>query len=136
MNGIEQAIYTAGTAGTALTALLASGSAVYNQAIPHGAAYPCVVFNFSGGGDANETPLRRKDVLYTIKAISKTSVANAGAIDAQLDALYHNRALTVSGWNNYWSAREGDIAYTEVTERGDNIYHNGGGYRFRFCTDS
>jgi hypothetical protein len=136
MNALEQAIYTAGTAGTALTALLASGSAVYNQSIPSGGAYPCVVFAFSGGGDANLTPLRRKDVLYSIKGISKTSLANAGEIDAQLDALYHNKPLTVPGWTNWWAAREGDIAYTEVTGEGEHIYHNGGIYRFRLCSDS
>lgn len=135
MNALEQSLYQTLTGGTALTSLLGGTANVYNQSIPSTGSYPCVVFTFSGGGDANQTPLRRKDVLYSIKAISQTSVANAGAIDAQIDALLHSATLAVTGWANYWTAREGDISYTEVTERGERYYHNGGVYRFRLCAE-
>lgn len=135
MNILEQALYTTLTGGTALTALLAGTACVYNQSIPASGEYPCVVFAFGGGGDANATPIRRKDVVYSVKAISQTSVANAGSIDAAIDSLLHNKGLTIAGWSNWWAAREGDISYTEVTERGERYYHNGGVYRFRLSAE-
>lgn len=133
MNVLELAIRSTLTGGTALTALLAGTASVYNAAVPRGVSFPCVVVNLQGGGDANETPRRRKDLLYQAKAISTASMTAAGAIDNEVDSLLHNKTLTVTGWTNFWLARERDIRYVEVDPEGVEYYHSGGIYRIRLC---
>ena len=133
MNALETALYSKLSGGTALTALLAGTTSVYNAAVPMGASFGCVVFQLQGGGDYNETPRRRKELLYTVKAVSATSMQNAGLIDNQIDALLHEATLTVSGWTNYWTMREEDISYVETSPEGRNYWHSGGIYRIRLC---
>jgi hypothetical protein len=133
MNALETALYGALAGGTALTALLAGGTAapsVYNQQAPDGAAFDYVVFTLMAGGDENETPHRTKNLVYQVRAVSQASPAQAGLIDAQIDAVLHLKPLTVSGWANIWCAREGDFALTETIDN-VNYYHAGGQYRIR-----
>lgn len=133
MNAVSAALYSTLAGGTALTALLAGTTSVYDSLVPHGASFGVVVFSLQGGGDANETPRRRKELLYTVKGISATSMKAAGAIDAQIDALLHEKTLAVTGWENYSVMREVDIAYAETTPEGRNYWHVGGTYRIRLC---
>lgn len=133
MNELETAIYEKLTGGTALTALLAGTASVYNEIAPRGAAAPYVIFGLQAGGDENMIPVRYKNYLYRIKAVSETSMKNAGQIDAQIDALMHDTTLTVSGWQNFWCMRESDFRYVETTSEGRNIWHAGGVYRIRLC---
>ena len=131
MNALEMSIWGTINATSAVTTLLAGTTSIYNLIVPRNQFFPAIVFGFFGGGDANETPRRRKDVLYTVKAITATSMQAAGAIDAQVDAILHNKTLVVSGWTNYWMARERDIAYHETTPEGREYWHCGGIYRIR-----
>ena len=131
MNVLETAIYDKLRTGTALTALLGGTTSVYNQTVPASETGGCVVFTPSGGGDDNLCPSRSKSLLYDIKAVSATSPAAAGLIDAQIDARLHRATLTVTGWQNILLRREGDFAYTETTPEGARWYHNGGRYRIR-----
>ena len=134
MNALEAALYTMLTGGTALTALLAGTASVYNQRVPSGAAYPCVVFGLQGGGDDNETPRRSRQLVYTVKGITETGPADAGTIDDQCDALLHGATLSLSGdWGTYWIGREGAINYQEVTGEGDIYTHVGALYRIRLA---
>jgi len=129
VNVLEAAIKTKLTGTSSVTSLLATAASVFNVQIPDGYAFPVIVFNWQGGGDLNDTPTRAKEPLYQIKAISSVSMYQAGQIDDALDAVLHNVALTVSGWTNYWIARESDVRYGELTPAGHYFYHSGGIYR-------
>jgi hypothetical protein len=133
LNVLEQSIYSTLSGGTALTALLAGTTSFYNAVVPVDAAFDCVVFQLMGGGDENETPRRSKSLVYMLKAISQTSMKTAGLIDAQIDLLFHRKTITATGWTNFWTARETDIAYAETTPEGRNYWHCGGLYRVRLC---
>jgi hypothetical protein len=131
MNPTSAAIFTTLQQGTALTALLAGTNSIYKDIAPDNTSYPYVVFNLQGGGETNETPNRAKNTVYFIRAYSKTSTANAGNIDTQIDNLLHGKTLSISGRNNFWTAREGEIENTEVLSNGDRVYSAGALYRIR-----
>ncbi len=130
VGALDAAIYSKLTSGTALTALLSGTTAVYNRLAPMSVSMPLVVFQWQGGGDENLTPSRMRNVVYVIKGVAETLSA-AEAIDEQVDALLHDKALTVTGWTNFWLARTQDVAYAEVDPAGEAIYHTGGLYRVR-----
>jgi hypothetical protein len=72
-------------------------------------------------------------MVYTVKAVDTTGALNATEIDTAVDTLLHLQTLTVTGWGNYWTARETDIAYNELVG-GVMYYHRGGQYRIRVAT--
>ena len=100
MNVLDQAIYTKLNAATALTSLLAGTAAIYHIQAPDNATLPYVVFNIQGGGDENQTPKRRKNLIVYVRAYSGVSALNAGSIDTQIDTLMHGGTISVSGWAN------------------------------------
>lgn len=130
-NLLNAALYSKLTGASGLTSLLASGTAVYYLQAPDDAPLPYVVYSAQAGGDDNLTPSRMKNMVYFIRGYSKTSPANAGTIDAQVDAAIHGVTLTVAGWANFWTAREQDVAAVETTASGAKIYMAGGMYRIR-----
>lgn len=130
-NAINTTVYSTLSAGTALTALLAGSTSIYNMQAPDGATFDYCVWNLQGGGDDNLTAHRTKNLVLFVRAYSSTSAARAGSIDLQIDALLHKKVLSVSGWSNFWTAREEDIATVEVTESGNTIWMCGGLYRVR-----
>ena len=132
-NDLERALRATLTGGTALTALLAGTASVYNGVVPMGQAFPAIVYSHQGGGDINESPHRSRNLLYTVKAISAVSMTQAGNIDAAADALLHGKALTVSGWTNYWLMRESDLRLVETTPEGGSYFTSGGVYRIRIA---
>jgi len=131
-NALHTSIYNKLAAGTALTALLNGGTAsLYHQSPPDGATLPYVVWNVQGGGDDNLTAHRTKNVLVFVRGYSSVSAAAAGTIDTQADALLHDQTLSVTGWANFWLAREQDLELAQVTTSGDKTYMAGGIYRIR-----
>lgn len=133
MNVLETAIYDALTGEPAITNLLAGTASVYNRQAPHGASYPLIIFQHQGGGDENKSPHRSRNMVYLIKGITTTGLTDSGAIDAQVDTLLHLQSLTVSGWTNFWLARESPVRYVEQAADGNAYYHAGGLYRVRLA---
>ena len=131
MNVLDQAIYTKLNAATALTSLLAGTAAIYHIQAPDNATLPYVVFNIQGGGDENQTPKRRKNLIVYVRAYSGVSALNAGSIDTQIDTLMHGGTISVSGWANIWLNRENDIELVDNTPSGKKIWMQGGYYRTR-----
>jgi len=131
MNAVETALYTALNGEAAITALLASATSIFNQLAPQGSSYDMVVFAQASGVEENETPTRSRDLVYMIKGVSDTGFLAAGGIDTQIDTLLHDSALTVTGYTNFWLARESDLRFLETTAEGENYYHAGALYRFR-----
>lgn len=127
------ALYSKLTGGTALTALLASGSAVYNQRAPDGAAFPYIVFNQQGGGPENVDPNDKRNLVYFVRAYAQNA-DTAGSIDAQVSALLHHKALSVGGYTNLWTARETDLEAVETPPNEQPIYMMGALYRIRITS--
>ena len=133
LGAIGTGIYGKLTAGTALTNLLAGTASVYNSLAPRGVSMPYVIFQYQGGGDENLCATRLRNIVYTVKAVSSTGALQAANIDAQVDALLHNATLTVTGFSNFWCAREGDIDYVETDPDAGNVWHAGRTYRIRLA---
>ena len=133
-NALWAALYTRLAGGTALTSLLAGGTAspsIYHLAAPKDAALDYVVFSHQGGGDENLTGNRTKNQLVFARGYSAVGPARAGTIDAQIDALLHMRALTVTGWGNFWLAREEDLELVEYDGAKVPTWMCGATYRVR-----
>jgi len=135
LNDISTALYACLTGSTALTTLLASAASVYDTQAPDGATYDYVAFSHTGGGPTNQTPRDDQNNLFFVRAYSHTSAKKAGQIDAQLYSLLHHKPLTVSGWSNFWMARETDLKMIENEPSGGKIWMQGGYYRIRLDRD-
>ena len=132
MKAINTAIFSRLSSATALTNLLPGTASIYALQAPDSAVYPYVVYSLQGGGDENETQNRTKSMVYFIRAYSKVSNAQAGSIDAQIDTALHLVPFTgVSGWTNFWMAREQDLELVENPPTGGQVFMNGGLFRIR-----
>lgn len=129
MNALSTALYSKLSAGTALTALLAGTASIYDTQAPNGASLPFIVFNVQGGGDRNSEDHRVKDLVIQVRAYTSTSMANADAIDNQIDALLHNGSISVSGWTQLWLRRETDLKFSEVQPNTNTVWSSGALYR-------
>jgi hypothetical protein len=131
MNAIKPALYTTLTGGTALMAALATATSVYDSVMPDKATYPAVIFSIDGGGDANDSPRRRVELMVLVKAVSSANAREAGLIDDLVDGVLHNGTLSVSGWTLMSCRRTTDIEYVETTREGARYWHSGALYRVR-----
>lgn len=129
MNALDAALYTKIQGVSAITSLLGGTTEIYSINAPESATFPYVVFSVQSGGDDNLDPRRTKNIVYFIRAYSKTEKAQAGTIDDLLDTTLHLQSVSVSGWNNYWLAREEDLESVEYPPSNQPIYMVGGFYR-------
>lgn len=128
---IGTALYSALAAGSALVSYM-GGTAIYDSVAPQGAGTHFVVFNHQAGGDDNSSPRRALTLWYQIKAVSSVGPKDAGVIDGLVDTLLHGTVLTVTGFGNYWTTRESDVAYVDDTA-GQLWWHRGALYRIRLA---
>lgn len=129
---LETGLYSKLSGNGALIAEL-GGTLIYNKLAPQGTTGAYVVFQWQGGGPENDTPTESRSVLYTVRAIADTQ-AKAATLDGLIDGALHNQALTISGFSNYWTAREQDINLVELTAGAQPKYHIGGIYRISYDT--
>lgn len=129
-NALHGALYGTLSGGTALGTLLSGTAAIYHLQAPPEAVLPYVVFSHSGGGQEALTPSNMHNVVYYIRGYA-TSANTAGSIDAQIDMLLHKKKLTVTGWTNFYTAREDNITSVETPPSGVSIYSAGAYYRIR-----
>ena len=130
MNAIAVALFGQLSSDSALTTKL-GGTKIYDLKIPQGIALPAVRFFYSGGGEENLTPTRSVNTVYAVIAVSEVSMKQAGEIAALIDTALHGTTLTIAGWNNFWTMREGLIEYYELGEGGEDRWHCGAYYRCR-----
>lgn len=130
-NLLHAALYSRMNAATALTALLSGTTAIYYQQAPPDASLDYVVFSLQAGGNDNDTAHRVKSPLYFIRGYSSTGPAKAGSIDTQIDTLFHQAAISISGWSNFWIAREEDLHNFEIDAANQTTWMAGGFYRIR-----
>lgn len=128
-NALNEGISTQLVGGTALISAL-GGTAIFYQQAPDHQRRPFVVWSFVAGGDENATSHRSKNKVMLVRSFADNP-EQAGTIDALVDARLHLQAITVSGWSNFWTARETDVALVENEPSGDKVYMAGGMYRVR-----
>lgn len=110
-----------------------AGTAVYYLTAPDNQALPYVVWDYVADADENLDANRTKNSLVFIRAFASTPQA-AEAIDRQIDALMHLKTLTVTGWTNFWTARENAYSLESTDQAGRKVFMAGAEYRIR--TDS
>jgi len=135
MNALSSAVFSKLAQGTALTALLTGTASVYYNIAPDEATLPYVVFSYQSALDDNMTPRRSINDLMYIRGYTDVSGAAAGNIATQIDNLFQGATITVSGYNDFWTARETEIENTEITASGKRIYNAGGVYRMRLSKE-
>jgi hypothetical protein len=137
-NVLNAAIYSQLTGGTALVAALGGtartefpgGIAVSYLQAPDNVQKPFVVWSFQAGGDENITPNRTNNKIVLVRSFAD-SAAQAGSIDALVDARLHMQTLNVSGWTNFWLARETEVSLVENLPNVEKSYMSGAMYRCR-----
>ena len=127
-------LYTTLAAGSALVSEL-GGTRIYEALAPQGATYPYIVYFRAGGGDDNASPRRTRTENWVVKAVA-TDQQKARSLDALIDAQLHEAEITITGWDNYQTARRTDVAYAEPGEGGVVYWHRGGTYRLNIGDSS
>ena len=134
-NALNAALFTRLSGGTALVTAL-GGTAIYpvERLINHGFAVegqpqPIVIWSYAAANAENMTPNDSvNDVIY-IRAYTATA-KQGGTIDGLIASLMET-SLTVTGWNNFWLAREEEIYMPQTDAAGKTTWSCGAYYRVR-----
>lgn len=129
LHALNTAIYSK-LGGTAT----AAGTAVFFNIAPDTQPLPYIVFDYTGDLDENINPSRLRNALIFARAYAATP-AQAGAIDGQVDALLHLQTMTVTGWANFWTARENGFSLAEPDQAGRITHMAGAEYRIRLTKE-
>ena len=129
LSALNTAIY-----GKIAGTVTAAGTAVFFNQAPDDQPLPYVVFDYTADIDENATPNRTRNAVIDIRTFAAT-MAQAGTIDAQIDALLHLQTLSVSGWSNFWTARESSFSFSETDPSGRMTHMAGAEYRIRLDKD-
>ena len=128
-NVLNTAVYNVLSGNTALTTLL-GGTAIHYQQAPDNAALPYVVFSHQAGQPDNTHGVDDRNQIIYVRGYSGTAT-QAGSIDLHCGTTLHRRSLSVSGYTNFWTARETEFNMIENTPSGEKIYMAGAFYRVR-----
>jgi len=128
ISALNTALNTKLSGGTALTGAL-GGTCIYHGVAPEGAALPYVVWSYAAGGHENMTPRESVNAVIYVRAYA-TTAKQAATIDGLAAELMETK-LTVTGWNNYWLAREESIVLPETDSAGKTTWSCGAYYRVR-----
>src|SRR3990172_1832308 len=96
ITALETGLYNKLTSQASLITAL-GGTVIYSGLAPQPAPAKYVVYQWQGGGDANESPTRMRNLLYTVRGIA-TNAEAARSIGRAIDDALHKATLTVSGW--------------------------------------
>lgn len=125
LHALNTALYSR-LGGTATSA----GTSVFFLKAPDNHPFPYVVWDYTADLDDNDNPNRTKNDVLFIRAYA-ASPSTAGTIDGQIDTLLHHKPLTVTGFTNFWLARESGYALPEKDASGRESYMVGAEYRIR-----
>lgn len=128
INALNAAIYSKLSGGTALVSAL-GGTCIYHGIAPEGKAFPYVIWSYVAGGHENMTPRESVNAVVYVRAYA-TTAKQAATLDGYAAELLET-TLTVTGWNNYWLAREESIVLPETDSAGKTTWSCGAYYRVR-----
>lgn len=127
-NELNSAINSRLTGGTALVSAL-GGTAIYHGGAPDESALPYVVWNHQASNRDNWTPSESAQSVLYVRAYAATA-KKAGQIDDCVADLMKTN-LTLTGWTNFWLAREEEFLLPEKDETGSTTWMCGAYYRIR-----
>jgi hypothetical protein len=128
INALNTAIYSTLSGGTALIDAL-GGTAIYHGIAPEGRALPYVVWSYVAGGHENMTPNESVNAVIYVRAYA-VDAKTAAQLDGYVAELLET-TLSMTGWNNYWLAREESIVLPEIDDAGKSTWSCGAYYRVR-----
>jgi hypothetical protein len=136
-NVLNTAIYNQLSGGTALVAALGGNRAslgnkppIFYLQAPDNEPKPYVIWSYQAGGDENITPNRTNNKIVLVRSFA-SAPAQAGTIDALVDGRLHMQTLNVTGWTNFWLARETEVTLVENLPNVEKSYMSGAMYRCR-----
>jgi hypothetical protein len=106
------------------------GTAIFYQQAPDNTALPYVVFSHQAGQPDNTHGRDMRNQIVYVRCYSGT-VAQAGSIDSICGTTLHRRSLSVTGYTNFWTAREQEFSIVENEPNGEKTYMAGAYYRVR-----
>ena len=128
INALNAAIDSKLTGGTALVSAL-GGTAIYHGQATEGHALPFVIWSYVAGGHENMTPRESVNAVIYVRAYA-ASAKTAAILDGYVAELMETE-LSVTGWDNYWLAREESIVLPDIDEAGKATWSCGAYYRVR-----
>jgi hypothetical protein len=128
INALNAAIYSKLSGGTALVSAL-GGTCIYHGIAPEGKALPFVIWSYVAGGHENMTPRESVNAVVYVRAYA-VDAKTAAQLDGYAAELLETK-LTVTGWNNFWLAREESIVLPSIDEAGKSTWSCGAYYRVR-----
>lgn len=128
INALNAAIYSKLSGGTALVSAL-GGTCIYHGIAPEGKALPFVIWSYVAGGHENMMPRESVNAVVYVRAYA-VDAKTAAQLDGYAAELLET-TLTVTGWDNYWLAREESIVLPSIDEAGKATWSCGAYYRVR-----
>jgi hypothetical protein len=133
---VRRALYGRLASDTTLNNLLAvppagMSKSIYHQEAPDGAQYPFVIINKQSGTptEAFQDPVALETDVWLVKGVDRNSSADtAEAVQARLQTLLNDAALSISGASTLYLRRQADVEFSEARE-GDRFKHAGALYR-------
>lgn len=126
---MDSAVFSKLSGSTALVNAL-GGTAIYKNQAPDNPAMPYVVWSWQSAVDENLTPSRMWNTILNIRCYA-ASASQAGSVDGIIDGLFTGAAFAVTGWTNFWTARELEFDNTINEPNGARTEVVGGLYRIR-----
>ena len=132
MNAIAAALFTALNVPT-LTDMLADTDpvSIYQSQAPDNALYPFVVFNKQNDANDNGTAHHVQDLIYQVRAFTKSKMKDAQAIAEVIDGLLDNQTLTISGFAQLRLVRDGGLEFVENQPSTDKVFSAGSLFRLK-----
>lgn len=107
----EAGFYNKLVGTSALTALVSTR--IHNGQAPEGTPFPYLIYNLADEGLPNDTPSMRTDSIFRVRSFATTRASAKAIADAAFTAL-HLQTLTVTGWDNYYTAVVGSRQLIET----------------------
>jgi hypothetical protein len=129
VNTLNTAVYNVLSNNATLTSLL-GGTAIYYLQAPDNASLPYVVFSHQAGQPDNTHAHDMRNQVLFVRGYAGTA-SIAGSVDLICGTTLHRRTLSVTGYTNFWTAREQEFNLIENEPNGEKTYMSGAFYRIR-----
>lgn len=126
---MDTAVFSKLSGSSALVTAL-GGTVIYKNQAPDNQPLPYVVWNWQSAVDENQTPSRMWNTILNVRCFA-ASATQAGSVDAIIDELFTGTAFSVSGFTNFWTAREMEFDNTITEPDKSRTEVVGGLYRIR-----
>jgi hypothetical protein len=130
LNALNSAVYARLSGNAALTTEL-GGTAIYYQLAPDDALLPYVIWSYQfGPNEPHRTAHRDPEAQIWIRAYA-ASAKRAGIVDLAVDTALRTNPPAVTGYNNWWFARNESRSDVEIDDAQVKTYMAGAIWELR-----